>query len=176
MNPLLTLLGLLALFLYPYVLVTWKTYRRVIECTRFENANPEEMPEDIREAIQPYIDELELLKFKLVNYQFIYTGEVGKPPVWGLIFQDPNSLNYLCLGALQPFHQMLRTIDVEFITFLDDQKVLFTTSAENYGSSKLYLREIKQHLVNYSIPELWQAHQAKLKAIPAQPMYLTLTG
>ena len=129
-NPLLTLLGLLTFLLYPYVLVTWKTYRRVIECTRFEEANPEEMPEDIREAIQPYIDELEMLQFKLVNYQLIYTGEVGKPPAWGLVFQDPNSLNYFGLGALQPFHQMRRTIGVEFVTFLDDHKVLFTTRAK----------------------------------------------
>lgn len=173
LNPLLTLLGLLALLLYPYVFVTWKTYRRVIECERFETANPEEMPEDIREAIQPYICELEMLQFKVVKHQLIYTGEVGKPPAWGLTFQDPHSLNYLCLGALQPFHEMGRTIVIEFVTFLDDQKVLFTTKAKNYGLFKPFPREIKQNLINCSISELWQAHQAKLEAIPGQPVHLS---
>jgi tetratricopeptide (TPR) repeat protein/Zn-dependent protease len=173
LNPLLSILGLIAILLYPYVLATWTVYRRVVECTRFEDANLEDLPEDIRAAIQPYIDELDLLQFQLVKYQFIYAGEVGKPPAWGLLFQGPNSLNYLCLSALQPFHQMSRTMVVEFVSFLEDRKILFTTSAKNYRSFKPFPREIKQHLINYSISELWQSHQAKLESLDVKPVYLS---
>jgi hypothetical protein len=174
LNPLLAILGLLAILLYPYVLTVWKVRQTPHECIRHEDANPEDLPAEISEAIYPQICELEAIDFELVKYTLVYLNGSSAPPAWMIFLQDPTSSHYAYLGILQSSTQTQPTITVEFITYGDRETVLFTTSTKDYSVFKPYPGTVKQHLIGYSVAELWQAHKAKLKALAARPLSLTI--
>lgn len=173
-NPWLGIFALLAFLLYPVLSIVWKTAQRINEYHRLEPANPDALPTEIAEALQPYIQDLESLQFQCVQYFHIYSGEVGHPPTWSLLFQAPSASHYVWLSALQPFQQLQRTVIVDTETFLDDGTVLITTTSKSYGVTQLCPHEIRQNCVGASALELWQTHQQKLSDLSSQTLHLSV--
>jgi tetratricopeptide (TPR) repeat protein/Zn-dependent protease len=171
-RSLLAIVLLIAVFSYPYLFVAWKMTQSIHEGSKVLPANPEDLPAEINEAFLPYVEILEQLDFQFAGYHHIYAGQVGDPPSWGLLFNDSTSLTYACLVAPHPFHQM-KLVGCDFITTLEDDRKVHTTSFKDYGIIKGYPREIKQHLFNAPVKELWSAHQSMLRDVLGNPMPLT---
>jgi tetratricopeptide (TPR) repeat protein/Zn-dependent protease len=175
-QPLLVICVFIAILLYPYAMLIWQRTQRVALCQRVEAANAADFPVDISEVLAPYIQEFELIDFELAQYVSISSSTAGTSPLWGVLLRDVASQHYACLAVVpaSPSPQNIFVeIFVEFTTFLADDRILLTTSAKKYGLFKAYPPEIKQHLVDAPIQELWHAHQAKVTGLSLMPISLT---
>jgi hypothetical protein len=171
-RSLLAIVLLIAFLSYPCLYAAWKATQNIFARPKVLPANPEDLPAEINEAFLPYVEILEQLDFQFAGYHHIYAGQVDDPPSWGLLFNDSKSLTYACLVAPHPFHQ-IRLIGCDFITTLEDDRKVHTTSFKDYGIVKGYSREVKQHLFNAPVKELWAAHQNLLRDVSGNPVPLT---
>jgi tetratricopeptide (TPR) repeat protein/Zn-dependent protease len=160
-QSLLAIFIVIALSLYPYIVTIWKINQRILTVPKTKLIEVENFPAEISEILAPYFQEFEAIEFELAAYACFYAGEENDPPLWGLLLRDNSSQHYACLTAI-PTHQGSHIIFVEFSTFLLTGQLVLTTSAKKYGYFKPYPLEIKQHLVDASIQQLWIAHEGKI--------------
>jgi Zn-dependent protease len=172
-QPLLVICVFIAILLYPYILTTWHCTRRISLCQQIEAISPEIFPAEISELLVPCIQELEAIDFELAQHISILPLAIGEASHWGILFRDDSSQHYACLIALTT-GSLPPKIFVEFTTFLQTDQILLTTSAKKYGIFKPYPPEIKQHLVDASVQELWLAHQAKVTNLSLVPIRLSV--
>jgi tetratricopeptide (TPR) repeat protein len=158
---------------FPYIATTVIALGFTFAPMRLEAIEAEQIPSEIRNLMQPWIDRAFTADFQIVSYQLVHTGFLKDPPHWGIVLQHSSAQFFVTL-LVKPKPDLRYPVICSFSSCWQDSHLL-TINIGNFSTySKSNLERIN-HLDRASFDELWASHQSFVNSICASDLLVTMT-
>jgi tetratricopeptide (TPR) repeat protein len=151
--------------LLPYIItfgmVVGFTYRPM----SIESIDSQAMPSQIRDLLQPWIDQLTAHDFSIVSYHRVQAHLIGPEADWGVVLQHSSQQTYVGL-MVKPKPDVLCPVTCVFSSYWHETN-LSTLNVENLIAHSENSIEKAQYIDRGSVDELWSGHQTFLNSICA---------
>jgi tetratricopeptide (TPR) repeat protein len=148
--------------LYPYIATYAIIVRQTSRPMKLEPADPAQMPDEIRDLVQPWIDRLNTYDFTVASYQRIHSGFIGQEPEWGVTLQ--HSSQQIFAGLMVRSKPSLHHPVVCFLSSYLKETNLTTLNSKDFSTYSKIL-ERTNYLGKVSVDELYLGHQKFLTSI-----------
>jgi Zn-dependent protease len=161
----LLLLAIIVIFapLYPYITTYAIIVRHTFRPTKLEPADPAQMPNEIRDLMQPWIDQLNTYDFTVASYQRIHIGLIGQEPQWGVTLQHSSQQIFAGLMVM-PIPDIRYPVLCFLSSYLQETN-LITLNAKDFSTYSKTNLERSNYLDRASADELYLGHQKFLTSI-----------
>jgi hypothetical protein len=163
MSLLLLVLVVILAPLYPYIITYTIAVKHTFRPMKLEPADLGQMPSEIRDLMQPWIDRLTTYDFTVASCQRIDGGLIGQEPQWGVVLQ--HSSHQIFAGLMvQPKPDLRYPVLCILSSYLEETN-LTTLNIKDFGTYSRTTLERSNHIDKASIDELWLGHQSFLASI-----------
>jgi hypothetical protein len=158
-----TIAAAINIFLLPYI-ITYAIAVGVTFCPmRFVATELDRLPIEIRDLMQPWIEQLEHHDFFVTNYQLVYADSFTKEPLWGLVLQHRSQQVFVGL-MVRSKPTLNYPVICTFSSYWQESN-LSTVNVKDFGTYSKTVLERTQHLDRAGVEEMWLGHQSFLNSV-----------
>ena len=149
--------------LYPYIITYLIAVKHTFRPIKISPADSSQMPSEIADLMQPWIDKLGTDDFTIVSYSRISVGLISEEPQWGVTLQHSSQQIFAGL-MVKPKPDVRYPVLCVFSSYWQETN-LITLNVKDFSTYSKTQLERANYLDKASADELWMGHQRFLNSI-----------